>query len=138
MPCDHRPILCHRRKADPTVDAAIIGAAPAARSAQSKSATGFPPPLSDIRKIALGCYVKSQSMAIRRHPAVAAVARWVVPRPYTETVRTSSDPRPLQANPKAFAASESANKRSAARPLVADLTFGIPGDSDHRPSCSAF
>ncbi|WP_448326563.1 tripartite tricarboxylate transporter permease [Sulfitobacter sp. M13] len=112
------------------VTRADIGAAAAAAADKVKiRRRDFLPPLSDIRKIGFGCYVKSSLIGYFVGTLPGAGGSMGSFLAYTETVRTSSEPETFgKGNPKGIAASESANNAVCGGAMVPMLTFGIPGD----------
>lgn len=89
----------------------------------------FLPPLADIRKIGLGCYLKSCLIGYFVGTLPGAGGSMGSFLAYTEAVRTSDDPETFgKGNPKGIVASESANNAVCGGAMVPMLTFGIPGD----------
>ena len=106
-----------------------IRAATAAAGKVRISRREFLPPLSDIRKIGFGCYIKSCLIGYFVGTLPGAGGSMGSFLAYTEAVRTSSEPETFgKGNPKGIAASESANNAVCGGAMVPMLTFGIPGD----------
>jgi len=98
--------------------------AAASRSGQGQdSPTGFLPPLSDIRKIRLGCYVKSSLIGyVRRATLPGAGGSMGVFLRHTETSATSSDPRTFGAR-----ATQAGIARVRKRPTMRSAAGAIGG-----------
>ena len=89
----------------------------------------FLPPLSQIRKIGLGCYLKSCLIGYSVGTLPGAGGSMGAFLAYTEAVRTSDEPETFgKGNPRGIVASESANNAVCGGAMVPMLTFGIPGD----------
>jgi len=89
----------------------------------------FIPPLSEIRKIGIMCYLKSSLIGYSVGTLPGAGGSMGSFLAYAETVRTSDEPETFgKGNPKGIVASESANNAVCGGALVPMLTFGIPGD----------
>ncbi|MEO9655972.1 tripartite tricarboxylate transporter permease [Marinomonas sp.] len=89
----------------------------------------FLPPLAEIRKIGVICYLKSSFIGYFVGTLPGAGGSMGSFLAYAETVRTSKEPETFgKGNPKGIAASESANNAVCGGALVPMLTFGIPGD----------
>ncbi|MFW2590051.1 tripartite tricarboxylate transporter permease [Sagittula sp. SSi028] len=106
-----------------------IAAAAAAANKVKIRRRDFLPPLSDIRKIGLGCYLKSCLIGYFVGTLPGAGGSMGSFLAYTEAMRTSTEPETFgKGNPKGIAASESANNAVCGGAMVPMLTFGIPGD----------
>ncbi len=89
----------------------------------------FLPSFASIRKIGVGCYVKSSLIGYFVGTLPGAGGSMGSFLAYVETVRTSKEPKSFgKGNPQGIAASESANNAVCGGALVPMLTFGIPGD----------
>ncbi|WP_413285795.1 tripartite tricarboxylate transporter permease [Vibrio sp. MA40-2] len=89
----------------------------------------FLPPLSDIKKIGVLCYVKSALIGFLVGTLPGAGGSMGSFLSYVEAVRTSKDPDSFgKGNPKGIAAAEAANNAVCGGAMVPMLTFGIPGD----------
>ncbi len=89
----------------------------------------FLPSFSSIRKIGVGCYLKSSLIGYFVGTLPGAGGSMGSFLAYVETVRTSKEPKSFgKGNPQGIAASESANNAVCGGALVPMLTFGIPGD----------
>ncbi|UTW10653.1 tripartite tricarboxylate transporter permease [Marinobacterium rhizophilum] len=89
----------------------------------------FIPSFASIRKIGVGCYIKSSLIGYSVGTLPGAGGSMGSFLAYVETVRTSKDPKSFgKGNPQGIAASESANNAVCGGALVPMLTFGIPGD----------
>lgn len=106
-----------------------ISAATAAAGKTKIRRRDFLPPIADIRKIGLGCYLKSSLIGYFVGTLPGAGGSMGSFLAYTEAVRTSDEPETFgKGNPKGIAASESANNAVCGGAMVPMLTFGIPGD----------
>jgi putative tricarboxylic transport membrane protein len=106
-----------------------IGAAAAAAQKVKIRRRDFLPPLSEVKKIGIGCYLKSALIGYFVGTLPGAGGSMGSFLAYTEAVRTSSDPETFgTGNPKGIVASESANNAVCGGAMVPMLTFGIPGD----------
>ncbi|PLW76088.1 tripartite tricarboxylate transporter permease [Cohaesibacter celericrescens] len=89
----------------------------------------FFPPLADIRKIGLACYLKSSLIGYFVGTLPGAGGSMGAFLAYAEAVRTSPNPETFgKGNPQGIAAAESANNAVCGGAMVPMLTFGIPGD----------
>jgi len=89
----------------------------------------FIPPLSDIKKIGVFCYVKSSLIGFAVGTLPGAGGSMGSFLAYAETVRTSDQPETFgKGNPQGIAAAESSNNAVCGGAMVPMLTFGIPGD----------
>ena len=89
----------------------------------------FIPSLASVRKIGIGCYLKSSLIGYAVGTLPGAGGSMGSFLAYVETVRTSREPDSFgKGNPQGIAASESANNAVCGGALVPMLTFGIPGD----------
>ncbi|ATI40624.1 tricarboxylate transporter [Pacificitalea manganoxidans] len=106
-----------------------ISAAAAAAEKVKIRRRDFLPPISDIRRIGLGCYIKSSLIGYFVGTLPGAGGSMGSFLAYTEAMRTSSEPESFgKGNPQGIAASESANNAVCGGAMVPMLTFGIPGD----------
>lgn len=89
----------------------------------------FFPPLSQIKKVGLGCYIKSSLIGYAVGVLPGAGGSMGSFLAYVEAVRTSKNPESFgKGNPQGIAAAETANNAVCGGALVPTLTFGIPGD----------
>lgn len=89
----------------------------------------FIPTLASIRKIGIGCYIKSSLIGYSVGTLPGAGGSMGSFLAYVEAVRTSKKPESFgKGNPAGIAAAESANNAVCGGALVPMLTFGIPGD----------
>lgn len=89
----------------------------------------FFPPLSDIKEVGLGCYIKSSLIGYSVGVLPGAGGSMGSFLAYVEAVRTSKNPESFgKGNPQGIAAAETANNAVCGGALVPTLTFGIPGD----------
>ena len=89
----------------------------------------FIPPLSQIKKVGLVCYIKSSLIGYFVGVLPGAGGSMGSFLAYVEAVRTSKNPETFgKGNPQGIAAAESANNAVCGGALVPTLTFGIPGD----------
>ena len=89
----------------------------------------FFPPLSQIKEVGLGCYLKSSLIGYAVGVLPGAGGSMGSFLAYVEAVRTSKKPGSFgKGNPQGIAAAESANNAVCGGALVPTLTFGIPGD----------
>ena len=89
----------------------------------------FFPPLSQIKEVGLGCYIKSSVIGYSVGVLPGAGGSMGSFLAYVEAVRTSKNPKSFgKGNPQGIAAAESANNAVCGGALVPTLTFGIPGD----------
>ena len=89
----------------------------------------FFPPLSQIREVGWGCYLKSSLIGYAVGVLPGAGGSMGSFLAYVEAARTSKDPGSFgKGNPKGIAAAETANNAVCGGALVPTLTFGIPGD----------
>ncbi|MEQ3625743.1 MAG: tripartite tricarboxylate transporter permease [Celeribacter sp.] len=106
-----------------------ISAAAAAAEKVKIRRRDFLPPLSDIRRIGVGCYIKSSLIGYFVGTLPGAGGSMGSFLAYTEAMRTSREPETFgKGNPQGIAASESANNAVCGGAMVPMLTFGIPGD----------
>lgn len=89
----------------------------------------FFPPLAEIKKVGLGCYLKSSLIGYAVGVLPGAGGSMASFLAYVETVRSSRNPESFgKGNPAGIAAAETANNAVCGGALVPTLTFGIPGD----------
>ena len=89
----------------------------------------FFPPLSQIKEVGLGCYIKSSVIGYAVGVLPGAGGSMGSFLAYVEAVRTSKNPESFgKGNPQGIAAAETANNAVCGGALVPTLTFGIPGD----------
>jgi putative tricarboxylic transport membrane protein len=89
----------------------------------------FFPPIAQIRKVGLVCYIKSSLIGYAVGVLPGAGGSMGSFLAYVEAVRTSKDPTSFgKGNPTGIAAAETANNAVCGGALVPTLTFGIPGD----------
>lgn len=89
----------------------------------------FIPSFASVRKIGIGCYLKSSLIGYAVGTLPGAGGSMGSFLAYVETVRTAKEPKTFgKGNPQGIAASESANNAVCGGALVPMLTFGIPGD----------
>ncbi|KPM75501.1 tripartite tricarboxylate transporter permease [Cobetia sp. UCD-24C] len=99
------------------------------KASQQLKRRDFIPPLSAIREIGIGCYLKSTLIGYMVGTLPGAGGSMGGFLAYVETVRTSKKPESFgKGNPQGIAAAESANNAVCGGALVPMLTFGIPGD----------